>query len=464
MEDTRFSVLAIDDDFILLERLRIMAEKIDYPHIDMYVAETVKAAFVTLTTKAIDLVLCDYRLPDGNGLDVMRDIKALNPTIAVVIMTAHEDVKDAIRILQAGGDDYLVKPIAAASLEHLFVRIFEKSLVEHENGLLDPFIEPDLGDVPFIHASDRMREVLNSVARSRNSSATVLISGESGTGKELIARLIHSSGSRHDKNFVTVNIAALPETLMESELFGHIKGAFTGADQNREGRFGESDGGSIFIDEVGDIPLSIQVKLLRAIQFGQIQRVGENTTRTLDVRIIAATNRDLKKLMDQGKFRSDLYWRLNVIPIEIPPLRERKEDIAALSTWFIEKFAKKYQRPVRAVSREALAVLMSHSFPGNVRELENLIERAVLMSRRDVLSVQDIRLQDSTDSTPTCVDNGGSYDERVGRFELDIITTALAVARGNQSEAARTLGIGERRLRSRLKILQEKAGGAHSAS
>ncbi len=458
MEGTLFRVLAVDDDFTLLERIKAIIGRIDYPRIDLHTAETVQGALEVLDSRAIDLVLSDFRLPDGNGLDVLRKVKSSDPTVSVVIMTAFEDTRDAVSILKAGGEDYLVKPVTAESLEHLFIRQYEKSTVEHENEELDPFLARETGDVPFIHADGRMRAVLSAVYRARASSATVLITGESGTGKELVARLIHDSSERRDKPFVTVNIAALPETLMESELFGHVKGAFTGAEQSREGRFAEGDGGSLFIDEVGDIPLGIQVKLLRALQFGQIQRVGENATRTLDVRIIAATNRDLRKLMEQGAFRSDLYWRLNVIPIAIPPLRERREDIDALTRWFIDKFSKQYGRPVRGISREALSALMRHPFPGNVRELENAVERAMLMTRREILSTQDIQLESVSDAAEPAGTASGTYDELVGRFELDLISKALESAGGNQSEAARTLGIGERRLRSRLKVLNEKLG------
>ncbi len=457
MEESLLKVLAVDDDFILLERLRILAGDIPYPRIELQISETSQAARAVMECQAIDLVLCDYRLPDGNGLDLLREIKAANPSIAVVVMTAYEDAKDAVRILQSGGDDYIGKPLDANTLEHLFVRIFEKMVVRHENSEMERFTSPDPVDVPFIYSGDRMREVLNTVYRSQDSQATVLVTGESGTGKELVARLLHSSGPRKDKPFVIVNIAALPETLMESELFGHVKGAFTGADQNREGRFEESDGGTIFIDEVGDIPQTVQVKLLRVIQFGQIQRVGENATKKLDVRIVAATNHDLKALVRQGKFRADLYWRLNVIPIEIPPLRERKEDISALTNWFIDRFSRKYKNKVRGISREALSLLMRHSFPGNVRELENLIERAVIMTRRDILSVEDIRMETDTEDAVHSANQEGSYDERVGKFELDMIDAALGVAHGNQSEAARVLGIGERRLRSRLAILRPAA-------
>lgn len=465
MEATRFRVLAVDDDFTLLERIKAIVGRVEYPRIELHTAETVRDALEVLDSRSIDLVLSDFRLPDGNGLDLLRRVKSSDPTVSVVIMTAFEDIRDAVSILKAGGEDYLVKPVTAESLEHIFIREYEKQTIEHESDELDPFLSPESSDVPFIHADPRMREVLSAVYRARESSATVLITGESGTGKELVARLIHDASDRRDKPFVTVNIAALPETLMESELFGHVKGAFTGADQPREGRFAEGDGGSLFIDEVGDIPLSIQVKLLRALQFGEIQRVGENATRTLDVRIIAATNRDLRKMMDQGAFRADLYWRLNVIPISIPPLRERRGDIAALTRWFIEKYSKEYRKPVRGISREALSELMRHPFPGNVRELENAVERAVLMTRREILSTQDIRLEPVSDAP---LSSGGpitrteqpigTYDEMVGRFELDLISKALDTAGGNQSEAARTLGIGERRLRSRLKVLNEKLG------
>ena len=298
MNNPLFKVLVVDDDVTQLERLKLYPEHIDYPQVDLKTAETVSQAKQELSQTAFDLVLTDYRLPDGSGLDLLQHIKETNPTIHVVIMTAFENAREAVDILQKGGDDYLIKPTEKKDIEHLFVRTFEQCSIE--NRIINETIDDNFESLHLVYRSTQMRELLNVVSRTADSDATVLVTGESGTGKELVSNLIHSISRRRDKPFVTVNIAALPESLMESELFGHVKGSFTGADQDREGRFEEADGGTLFIDEVGDIPPAIQVKLMRVIQFGQIQRIGENATRLLDVRIIAATNRDLKRICTTG--------------------------------------------------------------------------------------------------------------------------------------------------------------------
>lgn len=453
-----FKVLVVDDDVTQLERLKLYPEHIDYPQVDLKTAETVSQAKQELSQTAFDLVLTDYRLPDGSGLDLLQHIKETNPTIHVVIMTAFENAREAVDILQKGGDDYLIKPTEKKDIEHLFVRTFEQCSIEHENRIINETIDDNFESLHLVYRSTQMRELLNVVSRTADSDATVLVTGESGTGKELVSNLIHSISRRRDKPFVTVNIAALPESLMESELFGYVKGSFTGADQDREGRFEEADGGTLFIDEVGDIPPAIQVKLMRVIQFGQIQRIGENATRLLDVRIIAATNRDLKRMVEAGEFRSDLFWRLNVIPLHLPPLRERKIDIEVLTNHFIERFNKKNNLSITGISREALDLIMKHPFPGNVRELENLIERAALMARGSLITLRDLPMEVKEHTSGDTEDTGetgpaGSYEDQMRDFELQLLTDALEKAGGNQSEAARRLGIGERRLRSRMEIL-----------
>jgi DNA-binding NtrC family response regulator len=456
MEDVSYFVLAVDDDFTQIELLKDFIKVIEYPSVRLFTAATVAEALRLIDVQAFDLVLTDYRLPDGSGLDILKHIKARNPTVKVVVMTAFEDARQVIDIFKNGGDDYLIKPTSKTEIEHLLVRSFDQSSVEHENESVDSTILDSFLDLPIICNSDGMRTVINIVSRASNSDATVLLTGESGTGKELIARLIHQSSQRKSRPFVTINIAALPESLMESELFGHVKGSFTGASQDREGRFGEADGGTLFIDEIGDIPPAIQVKLLRAIQFGQIQRVGENHTRVLDVRIIAATNKDLKSMMDKGAFRSDLYWRLHVVPIHLPALRERKEDIPVLVQHFIEKFSTKNKRDVKTISREALDLLMRHPFPGNVRELENILERALLMTRGPTIFRKDILLNDSCmspSSDESADETATGYEARIQLFERTLLMEALGSAGWNQSQAARILGIGERRLRSRMEIL-----------
>ncbi len=451
MSDTLFKVLVVDDDPTQLERLKVYPEYIEYPRVEMTTVENATEAQEALTHTAFDMVLTDYRLPDMSGLELLEFIKKQNPAIHVVIMTAYENAREAVDILQKGGDDYLIKPTGKKEIEHLFIRTFEQCSIEHENQKVDETIEEEFEDLPLIYKSNQMQEVLNVISRTADSDATVLLTGESGTGKELIAKLIHSISSRRDEPFVTVNIAALPESLMESELFGHIKGAFTGADQNREGRFEQADGGTLFIDEVGDIPPSIQVKLLRVIQFGQVQRIGENATRILDVRIIAATNRDLHQMVEAGGFRSDLFWRLNVIPLHLPPLRQRKTDIEALIEHFIHRFNENNNRSIRGVSREALSALMQHSFPGNIRELENLIERAALMARGALITLRDLPLENEPENISP--ESAANYEQQMREFEYSLINQALQNADGNQSEAARRLGISERRLRSRMEIL-----------
>jgi transcriptional regulator with GAF, ATPase, and Fis domain len=284
----------------------------------------------------------------------------------------------------------------------------------------------------------------------------VLISGESGTGKELIARMVHRTSKRSDTPFVTVNISALPESLVESELFGHRRGSFTGASEDRTGRFEEANRGTIFIDEVGEITPALQVKLLRIIQFGEVERIGENAPRKLDVRIVAATHRDLADMVEHRLFRADLYYRLNVIPIHVPPLRERREDIPALVDAFIARFNARHGREIEGISREALDLLVRQAFPGNVRELENLIERAVVLSRSQTLlqrDFPDIAMAAGADAGTAEIPEGGAFDERLRRFAAGLISAALRRAEGNQSKAARALGISERHLRSRMEKL-----------
>ncbi len=300
-----------------------------------------------------------------------------------------------------------------------------------------------------------MADVLSVASRAAASSATVLLSGESGTGKELVARFIHDRSGRAGP-FIPVNISALPETLAESELFGHRKGSFTGADSDRIGRFEEAAGGTLFLDEIGDISAPLQVKLLRALQFGVIERVGENVARRLNVRILAATNRDLPSLIKDGKFRRDLFYRLNVIEIRIPPLRERKGDIALLVDEFIRRYSARDGKVIAGISREAFDSLMKRSFPGNVKELENIIERAVVLTRSEYIRVSDLPAEtDEAEHTCRCPRPGadGGYETTMRNFERELLEIALEDAGGNKSAAARELGITERHLRSRLEHL-----------
>jgi two-component system NtrC family response regulator len=326
------------------------------------------------------MVITDYRLSDKTGFDILEEVRKQNPNIPIVIMTAYGSIDDAVKIMKSGAYDYLQNPIELSELLHIIEKCYERSHLISENILLRQQLESHYKFSSIISQSDEMEAVLNMAGRVANSKASVLICGESGTGKELIAKAIHYSSPRKNKPFVVVNCAAMPETLFESELFGHEKGAFTGAEKMRIGKFEQADGSTLFIDEVGDIPLLIQVKLLRAIQFGEIQRVGSNKTMQLDVRIIAATNRNLNKMIEDNEFREDLFYRLNVVAIQIPPLRSRKLDIQPLVEHFIEKYAALKKKEVFSITKEALNLLTKYDFPGNIRELENIIQRAIVLT------------------------------------------------------------------------------------
>lgn len=448
----KMTILAIDDDPTQLAFLQLTCSEMEYPEIDYIAVETATEGLEIIRDRVIDLVLSDYRLPDGSGMDILVRTKALNPLIPVVIMTAYSDPRDATAILKSGADDYLLKPTPADVIQRLILRIHEQNVLIHE-AFLPPREEKDAAKIPgVIYKSRVMAQVMRTAFRCSDSSATVLLAGESGTGKELVARYIHQRGNRRDRPFVAVNISALPESLAESELFGHRRGSYTGADADRVGRFEEADGGILFIDEIGDVTPPLQVKLLRAIQFGVIERVGENNPRKLDVRIIAASNRNLSELVAEGKFRKDLYYRLNVINIEVPPLRDRKEDIKILVDHFIAHFNARNARSVKGLSREAMDTLMKYSFPGNVRELENLIERAVVLCNGDVILARDFPSLTPAPSIPVRR-RDASYEDSMRAFELNLLNEALTASGGNKSKAARTLGITERHLRSRLERL-----------
>ena len=450
------TLLAIDDDPTQLEKLRIYCEALDYPSVDYLAAEGVAKGLKIAREKVVDLIIADLHLADGSGFDVLKEAKALNPTIAVVIMTAYEDTKEAVELLKSGADDYLVKPTKREDIERLIVRTNEKAALIHES-LLPPLSGATASPAAagIIYRSNAMARVMSFAARSAQSVATVLLSGESGTGKELVSRFIHDRSKRKG-SFVAVNISALPESLAESELFGHRKGAFTGADSDRLGRFEEAEGGTLFLDEIGEISLPLQVKLLRAIQFGEIERVGENKVQHLDVRIVTATNHDLSLLVAAGKFRRDLYYRLNVIEIRLPPLRERKEDIPLLVEHFIQRFSQRDGKKVKGITREALDCLSKRRFPGNVRELENIIERAVVLCRSDYIRMEDLpRDEESAQKGPSGDFDAEElgYEKAMMEFERRILTRAIDLAGGNRSRAARELGITERHLRSRLERL-----------
>ncbi len=448
-----FTILLIDDEPAQLISLKTFLKRRNFT---VFTAESGTKGLKILQNNPIDLVLTDYRMPDISGLEVVKQVQQINPEIPVVVITAFSQIEEAVQVMKEGAFDYLSKPIDLDALEVLIKKARERQYLISENKILKEQLKEKYRFDAIISQSGAMETVLNTAGRVARSKATVLIRGESGTGKELIARAIHYASDRSSKPLVIVNCAALSPSLLESELFGHEKGAFTGAISQRIGRFEQADGGTLFIDEVGDLPLQTQVKLLRALQFGEFERVGGNQTIKVDVRVIAATNRNLEELIQKGEFREDLYYRLNVVTIHIPPLRERKADIPVLIRHFIEKYAGENQKSISGISKEAQDYLMRYHFPGNVRELENIIERAVVLARNSLITIDDLpqglEIQNEQ-SIFNPKDFSHSYEEKMTAFERTMIEEALKQKRGNQSQAAKLLGISERHLRSRMQRL-----------
>ncbi|MCX8116797.1 MAG: sigma-54 dependent transcriptional regulator [Desulfobacterota bacterium] len=401
-----------------------------------------------------DLALLDYKMPELDGLQTLREIRRRFPDLPVVMMTAYGTVETAVASMKEGALDYLTKPIDLEELLLIIRKTLERSNLIRENRELKARLQERYAFQNIISASPKMEEVMGLVARVAPSQATVLIRGESGTGKELIANAIHYASPRADKPFLKVNCAAIPETLLESELFGHEKGAFTGALQKRIGRFEEADGGTLFLDEIGELPPTTQVKLLRILQEKEFQRLGSNISLRVDVRVIAATHRNLEEAIKNGSFREDLYYRLNVISIHLPPLRERREDIPLLIDHFLKKYSELNRKKIQDLSKEARALLLRYSYPGNVRELENLIERAVVLCRGPVITREDLpfHLQEGVPEKDWNVTKKmKTLPESLEEVERDLILKALHQHQGIQTRAAESLGISERVLRYKMK-------------
>ncbi|MEN8230044.1 MAG: sigma-54 dependent transcriptional regulator [Bacteroidota bacterium] len=450
---TGFTILLIDDEPNQVTSVRAFLERRDYSVIS---ASSGMEGIRMMREESVDLVLSDFRMPDMNGLEVVRSVKQTNPEVPVIIITAFSDTQEAVQVMKEGAFDYLSKPIDLDELELLIRKVVELNHLRSENEMLRSQLKERFKFDAIISQSGEMEEVLNTAGRVAPSNATVLIRGESGTGKELAAQAVHHASRQRDKQMVTVNCAALSEGVLESELFGHEKGAFTGATGRHIGRFEQADGGTLFIDEIGDIGLPVQVKLLRALQFGEFERVGGSATLKVDVRIIAATNRNLEEMIGEGSFREDLFYRINVVTIQLPALRERKVDIPPLIRHFIAKYSKENGKEITGISKEAQDTLMKHDFPGNIRELENLIERAVALAREEIITTSDLPANLSTRSENLLLDPGDfstSYAEKVAAYETEIITRALGISSGNQSKAAGLLNMTERHFRSRMQIL-----------
>ena len=413
-----------------------------------------REALQRLERDLFDIALVDYKMPDLDGLQTLREVRRLYPDVSVVMMTAYGTVETAVASIKEGALDYLSKPIDLEELLLVLQKVVERSHLILENRALRSQLQERYAFDQVVCGSPKMEEVLGLVARVAPSQATILIRGESGTGKELIANAIHYASPRAEKAFVKVSCSALPETLLESELFGHEKGAFTGATQRRVGRFEEASGGTIFLDEIGDLSPAMQVKLLRILQNKEFERLGSNLPLKTDVRVIAATHRDLEEAMKRGDFREDLYYRLNVISIHLPPLRERREDIPLLIDYFLKKYSAENRKPISDVSKEARAILLRYPFPGNVRELENIIERAVVLSRNEMVTTSDLPFhlrEERSERERKFPEKGTSLPESLEEIERDLIVKALRQHRGVQTKAAESLGISERVLRYKMK-------------
>ena len=443
------TALVIDDEPDIRELLELTLGRMD---IDTRSAADLKQARQLLTQHHFDLCLTDMRLPDGNGLTLVEEIQQQYPDLPVAVITAHGSMDAAIHALKAGAFDFVSKPVDLQVL---------RNLVSSALKLADSELQPDrrsrdtlLGDAPV------MQQIRATIVKLSRSQAPVYITGESGTGKELVARLIHSKGPRAEKPFVPVNCGAIPAELMESEFFGHRKGSFTGAASDKEGLFQAANGGTLFLDEVADLPLHMQVKLLRAIQEKAVRPVGTHAEIPVDVRILSATHKDLGKLVEEGQFRQDLFYRIHVIELKVPSLRERPEDIPMLASHVLERLAQQMDIAVPHIDADALDKLRHYRFPGNVRELENTLERAMTLCEGDTIQAQDLHLRETDSPTPaTSIEPAASMpaglplEDYLGSVEKQAILDALEKANHNKTQAAKLLGITFRALRYRLKKL-----------
>jgi two-component system response regulator AtoC len=448
LERVRPVILVVDDDASLRESFRLILEDA-YDVID---AADGRQAIDAVTSRQVDLVLLDIRLPEMDGIEVLERIKALDDGIEVVLVTAVRTVRTAVAAMKLGAFDYVTKPFEEEELLAVVRRALGNRALEREVTFLRSEVARRHDDETLVGQHQEIQRLYRLIGQVARTTTTVLITGESGTGKELIARAIHAQGPRRDKPFVAVNPAALSPTLVESELFGHERGAFTGAFQRKLGRFELAQGGTLFLDEIGNIPAELQAKLLRVLQEREIERVGGTQRIRIDARIITATNVDLKQAVAAQTFREDLYYRLNVIPIAVPPLRERRDDLPALVDHFIQRYSRQFNRRLTGMSPEALAILQDYPWPGNVRELQNLIERLVTLAEGPIIGLGDLPLEFML---PDRRARGQRSDvvplrRATEEFERQIVLRVLERVRWNRSEAARLLGIHRNSLKTML--------------
>ena len=447
------NILIVEDNNVLREEIAAAFSEVGHSVRDV---ETGDAAFHVLEEEEFDVVITDMKLPGKNGMEVVKFTRQINDYTAIIVMTAYGTVESAVEAMKAGAGDYIQKPFRLEEMELKVIRGLEHSQMKRDIGYYRQSDHFFYNFDKIVGMSERIQEVLELVKKVARSNSTVLVHGETGTGKELIAGAIHNNSRRRDNNFIKVNCAALQNNLLESELFGHEKGAFTGADRQRIGKFEQANGGTLFLDEIGDMHLGTQAKILRVLQEQEFERLGGTRTIKIDVRLIVATNKHLKKQIARGAFREDLFFRLNVIDIEIPPLRERKEDILPLANYFVQKYNQEFKKDVRGFDPKVVKLLKHYNWPGNIRELENVIERAILMIEDSMITPHDISLSGlSTGPKETAEQDLPIHLPPEGmtlaEIERRLIIEALKMSNWVQKDAAQLLGISRRVINYKIK-------------
>jgi DNA-binding NtrC family response regulator len=442
-------ILVVDDEVDILNILKFLLEREGY---EVDTTLNGEEAIKKIEKNYYDIVLTDLRMPGISGIVLLEKTKELSPSTEVVIMTAYASIESAVEAIKKGAADYIVKPFINEDLKMRLRRILEHKKLQREVEILKYQLSQKITGDLFFGTSPQMQEILRLLERIIPTKSTVLILGESGTGKGVLAEFIHYNSPRKDKPFISINCSAIPETLLESELFGYKKGAFTGAVSDKKGLIELANEGTLFLDEIGDMPLNLQAKILKFLEFGEFIPLGDTVKKQVDVRVIAATNKDLEALIKEGKFREDLYYRLNVIEIKIPPLRERKEDIPALTYFFIDKLSKEHGKKIKGITSEALTCLMQYNWPGNVRELKNVIERAIILATEEYITLNE--LPERIKGEKNLSQSFKPLKEALEEFEKNIILKTLKQCAYNKEKAAQLLGIDLATLYRKLKKYQ----------
>jgi two-component system response regulator AtoC len=444
-------ILLIDDEENFRHMLSVILKKRGY---DVETASDGIDGLKKIDTGSYDTVLCDIRMPQMDGLEFLKEAQKAGAEATIIMMSAYGTLDTAIEAMKLGAYDYISKPFKPDEIILTLKKAEERERLRRENLFLKQEVQKEYSFENIISKNERMRQIFDTIRKVAKYKSTILIEGESGTGKELVAKAIHFNSDRSSNPFIPVNCGAIPENLLESELFGHTKGSFTNAVRTKKGLFEEADGGTMFLDEIGELPLQLQVKLLRVLQDGEIRRIGDSRPITIDVRIIAATIKDLDKEVRERKFRDDLFYRLNVLPMKIPPLRERKEDIPLLVDHFIGKYSRELNRPIEGIIPEALNCLLKFSWNGNVRELENVIERAIVLTESNMIQVENLpaAIQNAKEESRLSLLNDELSIKKASRYlEIDLIKKALQKTKGNHTHAAKLLEISHRALLYKIK-------------